>query len=239
MELEHSHSSDAIRARLASGPEVSYLRDWIYGGIDGTVTTFAVVAGAIGADFSTRVLLVLGVANLLADGFSMAAANYSATRAEHEDYQRLVNQEKRHIQAEPDGERQEIRQIYRNKGFDGDQLEEIVQLITDRRDVWIDTMVAEEYGRSPIIANPLKSAAATFGAFVLCGAIPLLPFLFNLPAAPVIATALTACVFFGIGSAKSRFSTRTWYQSGTQTLAIGLTAAAVAYVVGDLLIRLF
>ena len=73
--LEHSHTEQAIRARLARGPRSNYLRDWIYGGIDGAVTTFAIVAGVAGADLSAAVVLVLGFANLLADGFAMAASN--------------------------------------------------------------------------------------------------------------------------------------------------------------------
>ena len=79
--LEHGHHPHEIAKRLEQGPRVSYLRDWVYGGIDGTVTTFAVVAGVTGASLSTKALLILGVANLLADGFSMAAANFSGTKS--------------------------------------------------------------------------------------------------------------------------------------------------------------
>jgi hypothetical protein len=84
--LEHGHNPHDVAKRLKQGPHVSYLRDWIYGGIDGTVTTFAVVAGVVGADLSTKVLLILGAANLFADGFSMAAANFTGTKAEMEEY---------------------------------------------------------------------------------------------------------------------------------------------------------
>ncbi|MEW5423196.1 VIT1/CCC1 transporter family protein [Amorphus sp. 3PC139-8] len=239
MEGEHSHKPADIKARLAAGPKASYLRDWVYGGIDGTVTTFAVVAGAIGAEFSTQVLLVLGAANLFADGFSMAAANYTATRAEREDYRRLLEQERRHIRFFPDGERQEIRQIFQNKGFQGEELETLVSLITERKDVWIDTMLAEEYGRSNTQSDPVRSAGATFAAFGLCGALPLAPFVLSIPEAPSAATGLTALVFFAIGSVRSRFSTRSWLRCGLETFAIGLTAAGVAFLAGDLLTRLF
>ena len=85
--LEHGHRPDEISKRLEAGPKASYLRDWVYGGIDGAVTTFAIVAGVVGADLSSRVVLILGAANLLADGFSMAAANFSSTRTEIEEYQ--------------------------------------------------------------------------------------------------------------------------------------------------------
>ena len=129
-ELEHSHTAEAIRVRLARDPRISYLRDWIYGGIDGVVTTFAIVAGVVGANLPSRIVLVLGLANLVADGFAMAAGNYSGTQAERDDYDRLLAVERKHIAIVPDGEREEIRQIFGTKGFSGDQLEKIVDVIT-------------------------------------------------------------------------------------------------------------
>jgi VIT1/CCC1 family predicted Fe2+/Mn2+ transporter len=75
--LEHSHTREEIQERLARDKRGNYLRDWIYGGIDGTVTTFAIVAGVVGADLPGTVVLVLGLANLMADGFAMGAGNYS------------------------------------------------------------------------------------------------------------------------------------------------------------------
>ena len=87
--LEHEHTVEAITARLAKDHQPNYLRDWIYGGIDGAVTTFAIVAGVVGANLSHSVIIVLGLANLLADGFSMAAGNYSGTKAEVDDLERL------------------------------------------------------------------------------------------------------------------------------------------------------
>jgi len=87
-ELEHEHTIEAIRERILSVRH-SYLRDWIYGGIDGTITTFAIVSGVAGAGLSPVVVLILGFANLFADGFSMAASNFLGTRAEHDDYKYL------------------------------------------------------------------------------------------------------------------------------------------------------
>lgn len=235
MRIEHEHSEAAIEKRLADGPKINYLRDWVYGGIDGAVTTFAVVAGAVGAELSTRVVLILGIANLIADGFSMAAANFSGTQSEIEDYERLKEMEERHIRLYPDGERQEIRQIYRNKGFTGSKLETLVSLITSRDKNWVETMLIEEHGLAPIQRSPLKAAFWTFAAFIICGAVPLLPFVLSMPNAPILATGMTALVFFGIGSFKSRWSTYSWWRSGTETLTIGMTAAMLAYLVGRLL----
>ena len=236
--LEHGHSREQIRRRLARGPRVSYLRDLVFGGIDGAVTTFAIVAGAVGADLSARVLLILGAANLLADGFSMAAANYSSTRTEVEEYDHVRAMEERHVAAVPDGEREEVRQILRAKGFDGDALDHAVGVITADRNRWIDTMMADEHGLQPVARSPLRSAAATFAAFVVCGTVPLLPFLLGLAASTATSTAMTGLTFFAIGSLRSRWSPQPWWRTGLTTAAIGLAAAAVAYAVGDLLARL-
>src|SRR5271167_2039349 len=176
-ELEHSHTSEGIRERLARDPGISYLRDWIYGGIDGVVTTFAVVAGVVGADLPSKVVLVLGLANLVADGFAMAAGNYSRTQADRDDYDRLLAVERRHIAIVPDGEREEIRQIFGGKGFSGDQLERIVDVITADESRWAKTMVVEEYGLAPTPRLPMVAALNTFAAFLLCGLVPLVTYL--------------------------------------------------------------
>jgi len=117
--LGHSHTREAIHARLESGPRSNYFRDWIYGGIDGAVTTFAIVAGVAGADLAAAVVLVLGFASVLADGLAMAASNYIGTKAERDDYDRVLGIERKHIALVPGGEREEIRQIFAAKGFSG------------------------------------------------------------------------------------------------------------------------
>ncbi len=231
-QLEHDHSPQAIARRLAGGPRASHLRDWIYGAIDGVVTTFAVVAGATGAELSSNVVIILGAANLFADGFSMAAANYTGTKAEMESYDKLRAMEERHVALEPEGEREEIRQIYARKGFEGESLSDMVRLVTERDETWIDTMMEEEHGLSPVPRSPLKAAAITMLGFVVAGSLPLAPFALTLPRASEIATALTALTFFAIGSAKSRWSARSWWRSGLETLFVGLLAAFVAYAVG-------
>jgi vacuolar iron transporter family protein len=230
--MEHEHSVQAIAKRLSRAPSVSYLRDWVYGGIDGAVTTFAIVAGVVGAELSNRVVLILGIANLVADGFSMAASNYSGTKTEHEEQDRLRAIEERHIDVVPEGEREEIRQIFRGKGFRGPDLERAVDVITANRERWVDTMLAEEYGLPKAVRSPLKAAASTFAAFVLCGAVPLLPFVVGAPAGFQLSIAMTALVFFLIGSTKSRWSPVSWWRSGAETLAIGLGAAALAFLIG-------
>jgi vacuolar iron transporter family protein len=229
-ELEHSHTKDAIRARLARDPRISYLRDWIYGGIDGVVTTFAIVAGVVGADLSSRIVLVLGLANLVADGFAMAAGNYSGTQAERDDYDRLLAVERKHIAIVPDGEREEIRQIFGGKGFSGEELERIVDVITADDSRWAKTMVVEEYGLAPTPKSPVLAALSTFAAFMLCGLVPLVTYLGTGRLIPCVAG--TGAAFFAIGAIKSRWSLTRWWQSGFVTFCIGMSAAALAFCVG-------
>lgn len=235
MAFEHDHSAEAIEKRLSDPPGTTYIRDWVYGGIDGAITTFAIVAGVVGAELSTSIILILGLANLLADGFSMAASNYSGTKSDADDLQRLIEIERRHMELEPEGEREEVRTSLRNKGVTGDDLEHMVRAITSNEKLWLQTMLIEEYGVSPIVPKPLNAALCTFASFILCGAVALIPFILGLPGPFVVSAVLTGCVFFAIGSAKSIWSLSSWWRSGFETLLIGAAAAGVAYLIGHLL----
>ena len=236
--MEHEHTIESIEQRLAAGPRQNYLRDWIYGGIDGSVTTFAVVSGVVGAQLSPTIILIMGFANLLADGFSMAASNFLGTKAEHDDIKRLEAIEYRHIEREPDGEREEVRQIFAGKGFRGPDLERVVELITSDRERWVQTMLSDEYGLPQKARSPWLAAVSTFSAFLVCGLAPLLPFLLQTKSASMVSAFLTGTVFFLIGSVKSRWSTTSWWRSGLLTLLVGGIAAALAYLAGVLLKQL-
>jgi VIT1/CCC1 family predicted Fe2+/Mn2+ transporter len=229
-QLEHAHTSEDIRRRLTRDARGNYLRDWIYGGIDGTITTFAIVAGVVGANLPGTVVLVLGLANLIADGFAMAAGNFSATKADLDDYRRLAAIERKHIAVEPSGEREEIRQIFGLKGFAGADLERIVEVISANEELWVRTMTVEEYGVSPAVKSPLLAALNTAAAFVLCGLVPLASYLAAYSLAWSVAA--TGLVFFGIGAAKSRWSLAGWARSGAETLLIGMSAAGLSFVIG-------
>lgn len=233
--MEHEHSSAAIEERLAAGPHHNYLRDWIYGGVDGSVTTFAIVTGVVGANLSPWIILVMGFANLFADGFSMAASNFLGTKSEQEDLKRLEAIENRHIDLAPEGEREEVRQIFQNKGFGGEDLDRVVELVTSDRKRWVRTMLTEEYGLPQEVRSPWRAALSTFSAFLLCGLVPLLPFLLNMTNPVVVSVVFTGSVFFIIGSIRSRWSTASWWYSGLSTLLVGAAAAGLAYLIGMLL----
>ena len=232
--LEHGHEPADIAERINGDAGRSYLRDIIYGAIDGAVTTFAIVAGVVGAELSTKVILILGIANVLADGFSMAAGNYSGTKAELDDIRRIRDIEDRHIRLVPEGERAELRAILAQKGLDGDVLDAAVKAIANNKRAWIDMMLVEEYGLSPVDPHPMRAALATFGAFLVAGLIPLFPYVVSLPQAFTWSIWLTAATFFCVGALKSRWSLAPWWRSGIETLLIGGCAASIAYIVGTL-----
>lgn len=232
MALEHEHSVQAIHDRLAAENKPNYLRDWVYGGIDGAITTFAIVAGVVGAGLSTNVIFILGLANLIADGFSMAASNYSGTKTEVDELDRFKQIEKKHIAQNPEGEREEIRQIYQAKGLSGEALESTVKAITSNEDVWINTMLAEEYGLSIHLRSPIMSGLSTFLAFLVFGTIPLLPYFTGLENAFEISVVITVMAFFVIGAIKSKWAIAAWWKSGLETLFIGVAASTLAYYIG-------
>lgn len=232
--MEHGHSVKEIRERLVEKNTPSDLRDFVYGSIDGTITTFAIVAGVEGANLAPSIIIALGFANVLADGFSMAASNYSGTKAELDDIKRLRQIEVQHLKTNPEGEREEIRQILIMKGLEGEVLEGAVRAITSHKERWIDMMMVEEYGVLPQSPQPFRAAIITFFAFVICGMIPLVSYILGLGNAFIAATVATGVTFFLIGALKSRWSLQNWVWSGLETLGIGGIAAALAYFVGTL-----
>ncbi|MCI0442643.1 VIT1/CCC1 transporter family protein [bacterium] len=234
--LEKAHLPEVIADRLAAKTEHSYLGDAVLGAIDGCVTTFAVVSGVIGANLSHKIVIILGLANLLADGFSMAVSNYQKSKSDRQRIEQFRKIEAQHIEDVPEGEREEIRQIFARKGFQGDILEEIVAVITRDREQWIDTMLIEELGLQLDSPLPIKSAIATFAAFVIVGSIPILPFVLPLSLGPndlfAMSAIATGIAFFVVGLLKGRELEQPALRSGLETLVVGCLAAALAYGVG-------
>lgn len=234
-ELEHSHRPEDIRHRLETGRSASYLRDAILGGIDGCVTTFAVVASVAGAGLPGLIAFSLGLSSLIADGFSMGVSNYQGVKSDRDAVEQARATENSHIREVPDGEREEIRQIFARKGFQGEVLEEIVETISADESLWVETMLREEHGLDLEGADPVRAALWTFGAFVIVGAIPLLPFMLPLVGVDVaflVSSALTAITFFGIGFVKGVILGDGHWRAGIETLLMGGGAAVIAYLVG-------
>lgn len=225
------------------------IEDFVYGATDGAVTTFAVVAGVVGASLSPSVILILGFANLFADGFSMAIGNYLSSKSRIEYIEKERKREEWEIDNLTEKEIDEIRNIYSEKGFRDELLEEVTKVITSKRKVWVDTMMKEELGLIHNKSeNPRNKAITTFVAFNLVGLIPLIPFIFlyimiSNPASTSLtideiftySIVFTAISFFTVGLIKGKVVDKSPIKSGLSTLGIGGAAALVAFVVGYLL----
>ena len=241
-DLIRDHHPERIRKRLALGPKRQNISDAVLGGIDGCITTFAVVSGSVGAGFPSSVAVILGFANLIADGFSMAISNYESSKAEQDLIESIKKSEERHIDEFPEGEREEIRQIFAAKGFNEEILEKIVDTITADKKIWLEVMLMEEHGLSKIAPRPSISAAVTFFAFISVGAVPLLPYIassLEMNQQFAISAFLAGTMFFLIGMLKSLALAKPVLLSGVRTLFTGGAAAALAYLTAYLLREVF
>ncbi|MEX1040309.1 MAG: VIT1/CCC1 transporter family protein [Pirellulaceae bacterium] len=241
--LNEQHTDEAIAARIAATTQHGFVGDFVLGGVDGAITTFAIVAGVAGANYPVGVALVLGVANVLADGFSMAVSNYLKVRADKQVLEQYRRMEEFHITHLPDREREEIRQIFAAKGFSGELLEQVVETICDDQQRWVDTMLVEEWGLQIAPPSPWKAGLVTFCGFLLAGAVPLLPLplmYWGVDRDEVFALCaiVTMVAFALIGVFRGKVVGHSTLVSVVETVATGGLAAAIAYGAGVLLERL-
>ncbi|NOS68002.1 MAG: GMP synthase [Candidatus Peribacteraceae bacterium] len=220
---------------LHGSPLGPWIHDIVYGAHDGIVTTFAVVAGTAGAGLSWGVVIILGMANLLADAVSMGAGAFLSIRNERDQYQRLLKEELHEIETDPEIEREEIREAYAAKGFSGKDLEHAVEIITSNKKAWADTMMKEEHGMiESKDGRALLHGLATFLGFLLFGSVPLIPyFLFregsdNFP----YAIGGTFIALLLVGVTRSIVTRERIYRGALEILLIGAVTASIAYGVG-------
>lgn len=209
-----------------------YLKDIIFAANDGIVTTFAVVAGVVGASLSPAVILIIGFVSLIADGFSMATGNYLGTKSEKEFYEKEMLREQQEVENIPNKEKEEIRHLLASRGYHGKDLDELVRIISSNKNYWVEFMLHHELGlTAPKNGMPIKHAAATFVSFVAAGSIPLIPYAFQYSSFTLSAV-MTAIALFIVGAARTYFSGKSWFFSGLEMLLIGGSAATLAYLTG-------
>ncbi|MDJ0645405.1 MAG: VIT1/CCC1 transporter family protein [Flavobacteriaceae bacterium] len=217
-----------------------YLGEFVYGGIDGAVTTFAVVAGAVGAGLDTTVIIILGFANLFADGLSMSIGAYLASKSEKDNYEKHKKIEYWEVENLPETERHELEEIFRKKGFEGDLLQQVVDTITTNKDLWVDIMMKDELMMTEQTKSPVKIGLVTFLSFVFIGIIPLTIYLvdmfLNKFSNLFLWTSIcTSIAFIFIGFLKTYVTETSKLKGIFETLGLGTIAALVAYYVGDIL----
>ncbi len=223
-----------MRAESWHEPLGRVLREIVFGMNDGLISQLGFVAGVSGALEETGPIIAAGLAALVAGTVSMAIGGYVSTKAQREFYESEIRREVHEMATMPEHETEEVRQLYRAKGFEGAELDRIVKHITSNRDVWLKVMMEEELGLFPEHeTHPLVSTAYIGSSFALGALIPLLPYFVLPPAASlVVAIALSMLTLFGIGAAKARLTHRAWLPSGLEIMGFGLMAAVVGYVIG-------
>jgi predicted membrane protein (TIGR00267 family) len=212
------------------------LRDVILGGQDGLVNMLGIALGVVAAGGSTHVLIVTGLAASITESISMGAVAYTSFGSDRDFYLAERVREQKEIEAQPGGEREEIREIYAAKGFKGQLLEDIVSTITSNRETWVSTMMDEELHLQPVEQRSLVKSAVVVTLATLVGHfIPLVPFMVVARTPAIIAAiALSAVTLFAVGVYSAKTLVGDWRKSGIQMVTIGLGAAALGFLIGRL-----
>jgi vacuolar iron transporter family protein len=231
--IRHREYKHHTERHVAAGAN---LRDVMLGLNDGLVASFAVTSGIAGAFAESRVVLMAGLAEMLGGAVSMGLAAFISARSQIEFYESEVDRERYEIKRFPEHEKDEIRGIYRQKGFSGPLLDQIVAHITGDPDRWAEVMMREELGfTEENFESPLKSSMVVGASYLIGAAVPVAPYLFIAPAEGVVISAIvTVLVLFAVGAAKTIITSRSWWRSGIESMLTGIAAGAVTYGAGCL-----
>lgn len=215
-------------------PQGNWLRDFILGGQDGLVNVLGVILGVNAAGGSHNILIAASFAATFAEAISMAAVAYTSSLAQKDFYESQKKKEYQEVETSPEKEREEIREIYRNKGFDGELLEKVVQTLTKNKDVWVNNMLTDELGLQPISTKNVISSSIFVGIAAVIGSlVPVIPFLIMSPNQAVpVSISVSGLALFAVGAYKAKTSVGIWWKSGLEMLLIGLGAAIAGFLTG-------
>jgi len=215
-----------------------YIGQAVYGASDGIVTTFAAISGIAGANLNPKIAIIVGLANLFADGISMAIGDYLSEKSEREYILAEKEREMWEVEHMPEAEKLEVMEIYKEKGLSGEKLNNLVDAITSDKEIWVQTMLHEELGLFEDDTNPLKSAIVTFLSFAIAGFMPLIAYVFAsqwaflLQNQFLISCIITGITLFFVGALRQIVTGVKWYKGGFEMLFVGGLSATVAYLIG-------
>ena len=214
------------------------LRAAIFGINDGLVSNFSLIMGFAGAGVDKSVILLAGIAGLLAGAFSMGAGEYISMKVQREVYERLIHLEAHELAMEPDEEREELTEIYVRKGIPAELAGRLAESIMADPELALDTHAREELGLDPEqgLGSPWGAAASSFLTFSFGALVPLAPLLFASGVGATVASAIIAgLTLAGVGAAMSILTGKSAFTSGLRQLAVGAIAAAITYGIGSAL----
>jgi VIT1/CCC1 family predicted Fe2+/Mn2+ transporter len=215
--------------------EGEWIRDATLGANDGLVSILTLLAGVAGAEVSASTILIAGLAGLVAGAISMGVGAYVSAKAYRSYYRAELRKEVEEMREKPAVEREEIREIYRERGFRGELLDRVVDRITSDPRVWLKVMMTEELGLSPQFGRPFGAAAVVFVAFLIGGAVPVAPFLVTEGLAALVASFLVTAVGLMIaGGIRSRYTGERPVMAGLELVAMAAIGVGVALLIGRL-----
>jgi VIT1/CCC1 family predicted Fe2+/Mn2+ transporter len=234
----HPDRDIAERERWHRSGRSGTLRAVIFGVSDGLVSNLALVMGVAGAAGERASLIVLaGIAGLLAGAFSMAAGEYISMQSQRELFERQIALERAEMEAMPEEEEAEMAAIYRAKGFRDDEAKAIAHRLFENPERALDQLIREELGLDPDeLGSPFGAAGGSFVAFAIGAALPVIPYLILTGAtAFVVSIVVSLVALFGVGAGVSLLTGRGVLFSGARQVAIGAAAAVVTFAVGSLI----
>lgn len=211
----------------------------ILGGQDGLVNVLGVILGVAVASGETRIVLAGGLAATFAESISMAAVVYTSEMAQRDHYFAELNRQKKLTLENPEGQKQEIAEIYKRKGFSGKVLSEITDTITANESAWIATIMREKLGLAPINRKVVVNDAAIVGVSAVVGSfIPLIPFFFlSVTTGVWVSLIVSTLALFAVGVYKAKATIGHPAKSGFEMAIIGMSAAVSGYVIGTIFNR--
>jgi VIT1/CCC1 family predicted Fe2+/Mn2+ transporter len=225
---EHSHPEHHEEASRGAA-----LRNFVFGTSDGLVTVLAFVAGVSASLATRKLVLMAGLAEMFAGAVSMGLGAFLGTRAEKDWYERERQREEMEVAKIPHLEKEELRDIYRKKGLEGETLERVVDAFTANEKRWVDIMMSEELGLQPVEGSPLAAGFIVGISYVLAAAVPLLPYLFLVGSRALLASmTITAAALYAVGVAKARLTQRPELRAGIETMMTGLAGTAICWGIG-------
>jgi len=229
-----------------AGDAGKYIKSIVYGGLDGIITTFAVVASIAGAGLDVGIVIIMGFASLFADGISMGMGDFLSSKAENDYTNEERKREAWECEHYIEGEVSEMVHLYVEKGMTENDAKDMVGIMSKYRDIFVDTMMVEELGLMPVdpADSPMKNGLVTLGSFLIFGCVPMVSYVVAIAINPdrgasgflnptfLVASGMTLLTMFLLGAVTSKFSPSKWYVSGFWILLNGGAAAIVAYLIG-------
>ncbi len=212
------------------------IKELIFGCNDGLISTFALLAGLAGAALGPEIILLTLLAEMFSGAISMGLGEFISSKSQNDFYKHEIAQERAEMKIMPEIEREELREIYRRRGFEGDLLEQVVGKLTEDEDAWLTTMLREEVGIVDLeLENPIKTAVIMFCAFIVGALVPISPYFTYTDVSFTLATVFSFGALFGIGALRSVVTGKKWWLSGVEMFCVGIVAYFATFGIGLLL----